>query len=337
MINNMRETIEKAAEAIKGGGIVGIPTETVYGLGANAFNGDAVSAIFAAKGRPQDNPLIVHVDGVIMARQLGIFNKNAEALAKSFWPGPLTLVVKSTGAVPSVVNCGLETIALRMPDCDIALSLISAAGVPIAAPSANKSGSPSPTSAAHVQKDFGNQFLIIDGGECDIGIESTVIDITSSIPVILRPGAVTKDMIESSIGAVQSVNALEPNTHKSPASPGMKYRHYAPLARVTVVEGDASSTIEAIKYLYDKTMKKGGNPLVMASRENKRHYGQRDVLITGGKDNAAETAKNLYSLLRKADDMSYTHIYFEAVPKAGVGYAVMNRIYKAAAYNIVKV
>lgn len=333
----LESEIEKAAKVIVNGGIVGIPTETVYGLGASAFDSSAVSAIFAAKGRPQDNPLIVHVDSVIMARRLGVFNKNAEVLAKNFWPGPLTIVVNSTGVVPSVVTCGLETIALRMPDCDIALSLISAAGVPIAAPSANKSGSPSPTSASHVFLDFGDKFMVLDGGECVIGIESTVIDLFCSTPVILRPGAVTQNMIESCIGTVHSINALEPNTQESPASPGMKYRHYAPLAQVTVVEGDTSSVIEAIKYLYDKDTKKGEKPLVMAARENKKYYGRRDVLVTGSISNAAETAKNLYSLLRKADDMSYSQIYFEAVPKTGIGYAVMNRVYKAAAYNIVKV
>lgn len=338
MINNMHESeIEKAAKVIKEGGIVGMPTETVYGLGANAFDSNAVSAIFTAKGRPQDNPLIVHVDSVIMARQLGEFNENAEVLAENFWPGPLTIVVNSTGLVPVAVTSGLETIALRMPDCDIALSLISAAGVPIAAPSANKSGSPSPTIAAHVFSDFGDRFMVLDGGECVVGIESTVIDLSKSTPVILRPGAVTQDMIESCIGPVLSVNALEPNTFKTPASPGMKYRHYAPLAQMTVVEGDTNSVIEAIKYLFDKDAKKGEKPLIMAARENKKFYGRRDVLPAGSIDNAAEVAKNLYALLRKADDLSYSHIYFEAIPKTGIGYAVMNRVYKAAAYNIVKV
>lgn len=338
MINMTKETvIEKAAKAIKKGEVVALPTETVYGLGANAYDKEAVSKIFAAKGRPADNPLIVHVDSLIMAGMLGVLNKDAQNLAQNFWPGPLTLVVPSKGLVPDIVTAGLKTIALRMPDNDIALSLISAAQVPIAAPSANKSGSPSPTSAAHVLLDFGDKFMVLDGGECAIGIESTVIELSKGTPVILRPGAVTQNMIESCIGDVLCTNAFAPNTQQAPAAPGMKYRHYAPLAQVTVVEGEPSSAIEAIKYLFDKDTKKGDKPLIMASRENKRFYGRRDILVTGSLENPAEAAKNLYSLLRMADEMFYSHIYFEAVAKVGIGFAVMNRVYKAAAYNIVKV
>lgn len=328
-------SIECAAEAIKSGGLVGMPTETVYGLAANALDVDAVAGIFAAKGRPEDNPLIVHVDGLLMARQIGVLDERAETLAEKFWPGPLTLVVESRGVVPRAVTAGLDTVGLRMPDCDIALSLISAAGVPIAAPSANKSGTPSPTSAAHVMRDFGEALMVLDAGECEIGIESTVIDITNSVPVILRPGAVTQQMIEACIGTVQIANAFEPV--EKPASPGMKYRHYAPKATMTVVEGRADSVIEAIKYLYDKDIKKGEKPVVMAVRENKRHYGKRDVYVVGTAAQTEQTAKSLYTLLRDADDQMVTQIYFEAVPKIGIGYAVMNRVYKAASYNIVKV
>ena len=337
--NDMQHStiIEKAAQIIKQGGLVAMPTETVYGLAANALCANAVAAIFAAKGRPQDNPLIVHVDGLLMARELGDLNQRAEALAAQFWPGPLTLVVKSRGSVPQVVTAGLDTVGLRMPDCDMALSLISAAGVPLAAPSANKSGSPSPTSAAHVVSGFGDDLLIIDGGECRIGLESTVIDVSGDMPVILRPGAVTQQMIEKCIGKVECASAFTPSEEQTPASPGMKYRHYAPRAAVTVVEGASASVIEAIKYLYDKDIKKGEKPLVMASRENKRFYGRRDVSVTGSQGDAREAAKNLYAMLRAADDEGYSCIYYEAVPKEGIGYAVMNRVYKAASYNIVKV
>lgn len=329
--------IETAAQAIKQGGLVAMPTETVYGLAANALNADAVAAIFVAKGRPQDNPLIVHVDGLVMARHLGEMDERAEALAAQFWPGPLTLVVKSLGTVPPVVTAGLDTVGLRMPDCDMALSLISAASVPLAAPSANKSGSPSPTSAAHVLSDFGEALLIIDGGDCRIGLESTVLDVSGALPVILRPGAVTQQMIEACIGKVECANAFAPIEEQSPASPGMKYRHYAPKAVVTVVEGGAASVTDAIKYLYDKDIKRGEKPLVMAARESKRVYGRRDVVVTGSVSDAREAAKNLYALLRAADDNGYSRIYFEAVLKEGIGYAVMNRVYKAASYNIVKV
>ncbi len=329
--------IEKAAQTILGGGLVGMPTETVYGLAASALNEQAVSDIFALKGRPQDNPLIVHVDGVLMARKLGELDERAEKLASVFWPGPLTMVVKSKSVVPAAVSAGLNTLALRMPDCDAALSLISACGVPIAAPSANKSGSPSPTTAQHVAQDFGESLLILDAGECRIGLESTVIDLTRDVPVILRPGAVTQEMLRETIGEVECARAFEPYEGDKPAAPGMKYRHYAPNADMTVVEGQSASVCEAIKYLYDKDLKKGEKPLILAARENKKYYGRRDVAVTGSVQGAEETAKNIYALLRSADLEGYSKIYFEAVPKIGIGFAVMNRVYKAAAYNIVKV
>ena len=314
-----------------------MPTETVYGLAASAFDEQAVAAIFEMKGRPQDNPLIVHVDGILMARELGQLCEKAERLAAEFWPGPLTMVLKSTGRVPKSVSAGLETLALRMPDCDAALSLISASDVPVAAPSANKSGSPSPTTAAHVTADFGESLMVLDAGECRIGLESTVIDMTRDIPIILRPGAVTQEMIAEYIGEVDCANAFAPFEGDQPAAPGMKYRHYAPKADVTVVEGSPASVTEAVKYLFDKDLKKGEKPLVLALQENKRYYGRRDLVVTGSIRDASEAAKNMYALLRKADDEGYSKIYFEAVPKTGIGFAVMNRIYKAAAYNIVKV
>ncbi len=329
--------IEEAAATIRSGALVGMPTETVYGLAANALDENAVAAIFIMKGRPQDNPLIVHVDSMPMARGLGEFNENALMLAAHFWPGPLTMVVKSLGLVPASVSAGLNTVGLRMPDCDAALSLISACGVPIAAPSANKSGSPSPTTAAHVAADFGDGLMILDAGECRIGLESTVIDMTREIPVILRPGAVTQQMIESCIGRTDCAAAFEPFDGDKPAAPGMKYRHYAPKADVTVVEGHSASVTEAIKYLYDKDIKKGEKPLILAARENKKYYGRRDLNETGSIKDAGEAAKNIYALLRRADDEGFSKIYFEAVPKTGIGFAVMNRVYKAAAYNIVKV
>lgn len=329
--------IKEAANTILSGGLVGMPTETVYGLAANAYDEQAVAAIFEMKGRPQDNPLIVHVDSVPMARELGTLTEKALRLAAEFWPGPLTMVVKSTGQVPACVSAGLDTVGLRMPDCDAALSLISASGVPIAAPSANKSGSPSPTTAAHVAADFADSLIILDAGECRVGLESTVIDMTRETPVILRPGAVTQEMIEACIGDVDCAAAFEPFDEAAPAAPGMKYRHYAPKAAVTVVEGRSASVIEAIKYLYDKDLKKGETPLILARRENKKYYGRRDIKETGSAHDMGETAKRIYALLRGADDEGYSSIYFEAVPKIGIGFAVMNRVYKAAAYNTVKV
>ncbi len=329
--------IIQAAQEIKSGGLVAMPTETVYGLAASALNEAAVAGIFALKGRPQDNPLIVHVDSVPMAREIAEFDERAKRLAAAFWPGPLTMVLKSRGVVPMGVTAGLDTVGVRMPDCDAALALISAAGVPLAAPSANKSGSPSPTTAAHVAQDFGDGLLILDAGDCGIGVESTVVDMTRENPVILRPGAVTQEMLAEVIGPVDAAQAFEPMEEGQPSAPGMKYRHYAPAARMTVVEGETVSVAEAIKYLYDKDLKKGEKPLVMAARENKRYYGRRDVAVTGRNEDAREAARSLYALLREADEQGFTSILFEAVPRAGIGFAVMNRVYKAAAYNIVRV
>lgn len=330
-----KENINKAAEVIKNGGIVAFPTETVYGLGANALDEKAVARIFEKKGRPQDNPLIVHVDSTVNARRIAEFSDKAEALAEKFWPGPLSMVLLNI-AIPPAVTAGLETVAVRMPDSDAALSLISASGVPIAAPSANRSGSPSPTRAEHVESDLGEGVMILDDGECSIGVESTVVDLTQDVPVVLRPGAITLDMIREALG---DAIAASPSFEKEgpPPSPGMKYRHYAPKAAITVVEGNDVSVAEAIKFLYDKDIKKGDSPLVLASRENKKYYGKRNLAVTGSCNDAREAAKSLYALLRQADEEQYTSIYFEAIPKDGIGFAVMNRIYKAAAYNIVKV
>lgn len=330
-----KENISEAAQVIKSGGLVAFPTETVYGLGANALDESAVAKIFEAKGRPQDNPLIVHVDSTIAARRIAAFNDKAEKLAKDYWPGPLTMVLPSIG-IPAAVSAGLDTVGVRMPDCDAALSLISASGVPIAAPSANKSGSPSPTCAEHVSNDFGDGLLILDAGECSIGLESTVVDMTKDVPVILRPGAITLDMIRECVGGAEAASASFEGDGPPPA-PGMKYRHYAPKAAVTVVEGSDASVSEAIKYLYDKDVKKGDSPLIMASRENRKYYGRRETVVTGSVNDPREAAKSLYSLLREADEKLFTSIYFEAIPKTGIGFAVMNRVYKAAAYNIVKV
>ena len=333
---NYKEYINEAAGIIKSGGLVAFPTETVYGLGANALDEGAVEKIFAAKGRPQDNPIIVHVNGMQMARSVAKMNKTAERLADAFWPGPLSIVLPVAG-LGSAATAGLSTVAVRMPDSDAALSLISAAQLPIAAPSANRSGSPSPTSAKHVSDDFGEDILVLDAGECSVGVESTVIDVTHRRPVILRPGAVTKEMIEEIIGQVDIADAFSQSEEQKPASPGMKYRHYAPQAKVTVIEGNHISVAESVKYLYDKDIKLGEKPLIMASRENKKYYGKRDLVITGSLYSPQEAAKKLYALLRAADEEGYSSVYFEALPKEGIGFAVMNRIYKASAYNIVKV
>lgn len=334
--DNYKEHIKKAADVINTGGLVAFPTETVYGLGANAYDEEAVRNIYKAKGRPQDNPIIVHVDGMDMAQRIAQFNNKAIKLAEEFWPGPLSMVLPAKD-MNKTVTAGLDTVAVRMPDCDAALSLISAAGVPIAAPSANKSGSPSPTSAQHVEEDLEGKILVLDAGQCNVGVESTVIDVSKDIPMVLRPGAITKKMIEECVGETHAAEAFSEYKEDKPSSPGMKYRHYAPIAKVTVIEGNHISVAESAKYLYDKDIKLGEKPLIMASKENKKYYGRRDVVVTGSINSPEEAAKNLYAMLRKADEDGYSSIFYEALPKEGIGFAVMNRIYKASAYNIVKV
>jgi len=271
-----------------------------------------------------------------MAQEIAVWNDKALKLAEEFWPGPLSIVLPAKG-INKTVTAGLDTVAVRMPDCDAALSLISAAGVPLAGPSANKSGSPSPTSAEHAEADHDGKILVLDAGACSVGVESTVIDVSNEVPMVLRPGAVTKRMIQECIGEVEAAEAFSEEQEETPASPGMKYRHYAPLAKVTVIEGNHISVAESAKYLYDKDIKAGEKPLVMASRENKKYYGRRDLVVTGSRLSPEQAAKNLYAQLRQADEDGYSTIYFEGLCREGIGFAVMNRIYKAAAYNIVKV
>ena len=327
-IENALEKVEFAGEIIKTGGLVAFPTETVYGLGANAFDEEAVKKVYAAKGRPSDNPMIVHI---ARASDIGaltnVITPNIVKLADNFWPGPLTMILKKKENVPSTTTGGLNTVAVRLPDNPIAIELIRAAGTPIAAPSANISGSPSPTKAEHVIRDLDGKIeIILAGQDSRIGIESTVIDMTSEIPTILRPGIITADHISAALDTKviydPSLVLAENIDVSEPRSPGMKYKHYAPRAEMLVIEGNkdkVKSEIERLKHLNEEMGSKVG-------------------VILFEEQSYIEAAHDFYSRLRDLDDEGVDLILAGALSqKDGVGFAVMNRMMKSAGYRIVLV
>ena len=334
------ETLARAGELIRSGELVGFPTETVYGLGANAMDADAVRRIFEAKGRPGDNPLIVHISAIDQLGPLIAVKPSpmARALMDAYWPGPMTLIFPKSDLVPMAVTAGLDTVAVRFPAHPAARALIDAARRPIAAPSANRSGRPSPTTAAHVFEDMAGRIpLILDGGPCDVGLESTVIDVTGVEPRILRPGGVTREMIAAVCGSAGVDPAvMRPlKEGERPRSPGMKYRHYAPTGELTIVEGGPEAVVEAICGLYDAALSEGRRPLILALSDHLPAYGERKALSLGA--DAAEMAHAVFACLREADDLGADAIFSEAVPEDGVGLAVMNRLGRAAAFRILKV
>ena len=331
------EALAQAGALIRSGDLVAFPTETVYGLGANALDADAVKRIFEAKGRPGDNPLIVHISAV---EQLGPLisvepSPMARALMDACWPGPMTLIFPKSMIVPPAVTAGLDTVAVRFPAHPAARALIDAARRPVAAPSANRSGRPSPTTAAHVLADMDGRIpMILDGGPCAVGLESTVIDMTGDVPRILRPGGVTPEMIEAVCGAARVDEAVMRPLREGerPRSPGMKYRHYAPRGSLTVVQGDEAAVIARIKQLYDAAE---GTPLILALEGHLPAYGDRRALSLGV--DAAGMARALFDALRQADDLGADALFSEAVPADGLGLAVMNRLGRAAAFHIIEV
>jgi L-threonylcarbamoyladenylate synthase len=330
--------VSKAAEIIKKGGTVAFPTETVYGLGANALEPRAVKKIFDAKGRPADNPLIVHVthreDVKVLVKKIPDI---ALDLMERFWPGPLTLVMEKAKGVPDITTGGLDTVAIRMPAHPVALSLISLSGAPIAAPSANASGKPSPTTAKHVIDDmFGKIDAIIDGGPADVGVESTVLDITKNPPVILRPGGITHEDLERAIGDVGVHPGARGKTEmmESPPSPGMKYRHYAPNAKLILVEG--GDVVAGIQELCERYSGNGEKIGIMASMENAPRYRADLVKIVGSRGDLAGIARNLFGTLRALDDKGVDTILAEGFEPKGMGLAIMNRLRKAASEVILK-
>lgn len=326
-----------AAGVIRSGGLVAFPTETVYGLGANGLDGEAVKRIFEAKGRPQDNPLILHVARKNDVRELWTsVPERAKLLMDAFWPGPLTLIFNKSSAVPDEVTCGLDTVAVRMSDNKTALCLIRAAGVPIAAPSANLSGKPSPTTAQHVIDDlWGKADVILDGGPCRFGVESTVLLLTG-VPTILRPGAVTKEMIEAVIGETRlSKSILQPlGEGERAASPGMKYKHYAPEAEVIIAEGDAKTAAGIIRRKYDGMTQSGKRCIILTSEENYTFYKGRHYDIIGSRRDERTLCAALFSKLREYSD-TVDVIFTEAVPPDGYGLAYMNRLLRAAGFRTV--
>jgi len=324
------KAVNYAARLLRQGKLVVFPTETVYGLGANALSSSAVEKIFAAKGRPQDNPLITHIADMRQLSQVAAeVPDDALRLMERFWPGPLSIILPRRDSVPAMVSAGLDTIAVRMPANDIALAIIREAGLPVAAPSANTSGRPSPTLASHVFADLqGKVPLVIDGGPCEVGVESTVLNMTGPTPIILRPGSVTPEMIRQVVGRV----ALHPgmnealSTEEACASPGMKYRHYSPRAAVNLFTGDKKEVEKNIKSMYDLSNKQGGRPVIFCTSDCAAPYGERNIVCLG--ENAEQVAASLYAALRHADDMQQDLILFHATDEMGL--AVLNRIMRAA-------
>lgn len=339
------QIMEEAGKVIREGGLVAFPTETVYGLGGNALDKKAAAKIYKAKGRPSDNPLIVHISYMDQAEMLTTeISDKARKLMDEFWPGPLTIVLNKSKEVPKETTGGLDTIALRMPNHPVALMLIDAAGVPIAAPSANISGRPSTTSARHVVDDLtGKINMILDGGPADLGIESTIIDMTGDVPVILRPGFVTKEMIEEAIGPVKedkTVNAKSPEEiegENKPKAPGMKYRHYAPKAEFTIYEGKKRKVASVINKKVEEAIKNGKKPAVICTRENEALYKADCVITIGTKQEQGSIAFNLYNVLRELDDMDVDCIFGETYYGDDFGQAIMNRMIKAAGYHLEQV
>lgn len=328
-----------AAKALAEGKLVAFPTETVYGLGANALDPQAVGRIFTAKGRPSDNPLIVHISRIEEINPLVIsIPPKARILMDEFWPGPLTLILEKSVLISDGLTAGLPTVAVRMPDNGIALKLIELAGVPIAAPSANLSGRPSPTDAAHVIQDLsGRVDVIIDGGSCTVGLESTVIDMTVDPPAVLRPGGITVEMLEQKIGKVIVDKILEKDGNTAPKSPGMKYRHYSPKAEMTIVTGDTDKVVDTINEFTKKYMSENLKTGVLASKETCGRYDASVVLCPGSKERPENVAAEIYSCLREFDDECVDVIFAEAFSEKGIGLAIMNRLKKAAAGRIINV
>lgn len=331
------DKLSKAAAALRNGGLVAFPTETVYGLGANALDSQAVSNIFKAKGRPSDNPLIVHISDKkqIYALTSGLPDC-ALAIMDAFWPGPITLIVPRSDIVPDIVTAGLDTVGIRYPSHPVAAALIGMAEVPVAAPSANTSGRPSPTKAEHVIEDlYGKVDFIIDSGSVEVGLESTVLDTTVAPPSILRPGKITREQLAEIVGSVNIDPALlsrEPSNMK-PKAPGMKYRHYAPKAKVIVVEGELGKVAEYINNTSKEQSENGIKIGILATDETKELYTNCKVISLGSRNRPGSIAASLFDALRSFDATDTQLIYAEAVDGKGIGMAIMNRLNKAAGYN----
>lgn len=333
-----KEQLEEASKLLRAGELVAFPTETVYGLGGDALFEEAAAKIYAAKGRPSDNPLIVHVSDIEQVDTIAAdVSDKARALMEKFWPGPLTIVFNKKPVVPYGTTGGLDTVAVRMPSHEVARMLIRTSGVLIAAPSANISGRPSPTRASHVYDDMNGRIpMIIDGGSVGIGIESTIVDMTGDVPVILRPGAITEKMLKECVGQVEIDKAILGPMKEGvrPKAPGMKYKHYAPEAELTIFEGEEQKVVEHINSLIRESSDKGLKTGVIASDETKDKYCSEYVLSVGTRKDDRTIARNLYDVLRRFDELEVDLIYGESFTDDSLGYAIMNRLNKAAGYHI---
>ncbi len=368
-IFRLRKLLAEPSDCLRDGGLVAFPTETVYGLGADALNETAAGRIYAAKGRPSDNPLIIHIADTEAVNELAYSNERAQMLAEAFWPGPLTIILPKKDIVPYQTTGGLDTVAIRMPAHPAALELIRQSGVYVAAPSANISGRPSPTKAAHVVEDMSGRIgYIVDGGAVGIGIESTIVDLTSEVPAILRPGYITQEMLEQIVGKVVLDPALEnPKEGIRPKAPGMKYTHYAPRGELTLVELSddtrqrfydrhsrtddgllvKEAAVQALQQpvilricsLADEKRRAGYRVGIMASRETLPAYdGCADAVISvGDRSEFCTVAAGLYAALRDFDAAGVDYIYAESFRDEGLGYAVMNRLLKAAGQRVIYV
>lgn len=336
------DKIKMGAEIIRNGGTVVFPTETVYGLGANALDPGACLKIFKAKGRPQDNPLIIHVADFDILKYVKHISNDARKLMESFWPGPLTIIMPKADIIPELVTAGLESVAIRMPENRIARKLIEFAGVPVAAPSANISGKPSPTTIEHCIDDLAGRVDMILGGEkSEVGLESTVVDTTSEFVTILRPGGITKDMLEEvlGIGKVRMDIAVAEKLPEgvTPRSPGMKYRHYSPDAPLTIVKGSPDNVIDFINDRKSELEGKGLKIGYLGTEENLEKYKGNYGISIGSRKTPGIIAANLFDCLREFDKMKVDYIFAEGFSEEGIGLAIMNRLRKAAGYNIIEV
>ncbi len=332
------EVIKEASDILHAGDMVAFPTETVYGLGANALDEMASKKIYAAKGRPSDNPLIVHVANEQQILPLvKEIPESARKLMKAFWPGPLTIIFNKSDVVPYGTTGGLDTVAIRMPNHKVALTLIEESNIPIAAPSANTSGRPSPTTAMHVMDDLNGKIsMVIDGGAVGIGIESTIVDVTGDIPMILRPGYINKKMLEEVVGEVTIDKAIlgPVSPDLKPKAPGMKYKHYAPKADFTMFDGDIDKVADRINELAESYIKKGYKVGIISSAESKDRYRYGEVISIGSRNNEISISKNLYKVLREFDDKQVDYILGETFRSEELGQAIMNRLLKAAGYQV---
>lgn len=331
--------MQEAGELIAAGELVAFPTETVYGLGGDALHPDAAKKIYEAKGRPSDNPLIIHIAEIMDLERVGKdVPPQAYKLAEAFWPGPLTMIVWKKDEVPFATTGGLNTVAVRMPDHPVALELIRRSGKLIAAPSANTSGRPSPTEASHVMTDLeGRIAMVLDGGAVGIGIESTIIDLTEPVPMILRPGYITPEMLSEVLGeeVIIDPGILAADDTTKPKAPGMKYKHYAPKADMIIVDGQQQAVVEKINVLTREAHEKGQKTAVIATEETKAAYEADVVLNIGAREDENSIARHMYKILRECDKLEVEVIFSESFKTPRIGQAIMNRLLKAAAHQVI--